>query len=131
MKEFLDLIWATVSGWPPIQPTSLIAFVVIVILLAALTRKAFRSPRSEEVHHHAAPAEPRIASDFPWVTTQIINMERNQQDIMRVLIDRDGSSRLEPIALQLAALSGKIDVIDKMLRRRSGRSKKLKGDPAA
>lgn len=95
-----------------------------MILLVALTRRAFRSPRHEEVHHVAA--EPRIATDFPWVTTQIINMERNQQDMMRVLINRDGSSRLDPILSQMAELTEKITVIDKMLRRRSGRSKKLK-----
>jgi hypothetical protein len=71
-------------------------------------------------------AEPRISSDFPWVTSQIINMERNQQDMMRVLINRDGSSRLEPMAAQLTVLAAQVAIIDKMLRRRSGRSKKLK-----
>jgi hypothetical protein len=104
---------------------NLIAFIVVAMLLTALARKAFRSPKSDEGQLHQVPAEPRIATDFPWVTTQIINMERNQQDMMRVLINRDGSSRLDPILMQLTELTDKVVVIDKMLRRRSGRSKKL------
>jgi len=94
-------------------------------LLVSLARKAFRSPKSED-GHPAPAAETRIASDFPWVTSQIINMERNQQDMMRVLLNRDGSSRLDPIMVQLTDLTERVTVIDKMLRRRSGRSKKLK-----
>ena len=55
----------------------------------------------------------------------MVQMESNQQDMMHVLIDRDGVSRLETIKGRLDTISQQMTDMNTMLRKRSGRSKKL------
>jgi hypothetical protein len=60
---------------------------------------------------------------MPWgVLTQLVIIDKNTQDILRHLVLPDGRSRLDQMSQQ-------ITLINKMLRQRSGRSKKLSGLP--
>jgi uncharacterized protein YerC len=55
---------------------------------------------------------------MPTVITQLVIVDRNTQDILHLIRNVDGTNKLE-VLLQ------RFEVIEKMLRRRNGRSKKL------
>jgi hypothetical protein len=94
----------------------------MVLLLPHIIKLFRSSPKAEttehgEHHEHSSPG-PIISAEMPWLLTQVINTERNTQEILHMLRAADGQSRLDILGRQVTA-------IEKMLRRRSGRSKKL------
>jgi hypothetical protein len=57
--------------------------------------------------------------------TQLVIIDRNTQDILQMLRTAEGQSRIDVLTHQVMGVDKRVMVIDKMLRRRSGRSKKL------
>ena len=127
MNELIDKVWENISKWPSIPPTSLMAFFIVIILLLPHIRKLWQSPKIEELAHepvHEVHQTSPVRID-PWIIQRMVQMESNQQDMMHVLIDRDGVSRLETIKGRLDLLSQQMADLNTLLRKRSGRSKKL------
>lgn len=119
-KAIFELVWETLGKIPPIPVPFLASILFVLVLLIPLARKALKHPDSvPDVEHHAPHA---ISSDFPTVITQLVILDRNTQDILHLLRNPDGSNKLDMILLQLTSLN-------KMLRRRNGRSSKLKSGP--
>jgi hypothetical protein len=52
-------------------------------------------------------------------------IDRNTQDILHELRTPDSVSRLDAMAAKIDAMAGQIETLNKLLRQRSGRSKKL------
>lgn len=116
MEELFKWAIDTISKWQPIPVPNLLAALILGLIVLGLWRKVHRSRDEGE----AAPL-PKIATDWPWVTSQIINNDRNIQELNRLLRMPDGTSRLDD-------LTRKVNDIHRMLRRRHGRSKKLISD---
>ena len=63
---------------------------------------------------------------LPWgVTTQLVMIDRNTQDILHELRTPDGRSRLDLMDERAEAMARQIETLNRLLRQRSGRSKKL------
>lgn len=104
MDEVIKWALDIIGKLPPVPLPTLIAFLIVALLVSPLIRKALRgSPERvvPEVVQH-------VSVDPGWLYTTLINLD-----------------------LKIQGLDQKITLIDRMLRRRSGRSKKLKSpDPA-
>lgn len=99
----------------------------MIILLLPHIRKLWQSPKTEELAHEQAHEINQTSPTRidPWIIQRMVQMESNQQDMMHVLIDRDGVSRMETIKGRLDVISQQMADLNTLLRKRSGRSKKL------
>jgi hypothetical protein len=60
---------------------------------------------------------------MPWLLTNVINTDRNTQEILHILRAADGTSRLD-------VLTRKVEAIERTLRRRSKKSSPQPDDDA-
>lgn len=112
-------VWAwviqTVSLWPPVPVPFVLAGAMIILVMVPLARKALKSSAAAD----QSPTLEQVDLRLPWgLTTQLVMIDRNTQDILHELRTRDGRSRLEMI-------EDRIEHLNKLLHQRSGRSKKL------
>lgn len=111
MSDSKPLEWAVkiIGDAPPMQ--NVVAFLIIVLLAAPLIRAGWREFRTREGADRPPAAAPHeLIQQTPWLI----------ETLTRIQLEG------EQLARELQKLSSQVAVIDKMLRRRSGRSKKLK-----
>lgn len=121
-------VWAwviqTVGLWPPIPVPFALAALMIVLVIIPLARKALKSSGAAE----HSPTLEQVDLRLPWgVTTQLVMIDRNTQDILHELRTSEGRSRLDLMEANVQTMSERVDDLNKLLRQRSGRSKKLTG----
>jgi hypothetical protein len=133
VTELINKVWDTLGMLPPIPWPALVSFTVILVLLLPHLMKLFRTEKPEPLQaqaHHEQHGAPSISAEMPWMLTNLINTDRNVQDALHMLRSPAGHSHIEVLCQKIDALTLKVEAIDKMLRRRSGRSKKLSPVPA-
>lgn len=115
--ERLDRIinWAfdTIAKSPPIPLPSLLAVIIVLLLVFPLVRKALRSPAPDPVDHDATNS---VTLNAGGIYTILVDVQIEVAKLRKEIGNLTGKTLV---------LTDKVNVIDKMLRRRSGRSKKL------
>lgn len=96
----------TLGKLPPVPVPFLAAFIIYLLVIVPLIRRAIR----KEPMSHAIDSNPQVLMNAGGVYTILTNIQLALSDL---------SHKHDDVARRLT-------VIDKMLRRRSGRSKKLK-----
>ena len=106
-NKLLDWAVSVIAEAPPLQ--NVVAFIIVLLLAAPLVRAGLREFKSKTIEPHQ-PKEsiPVITVDPGWLYTTLINTDL----------------KIERLTKDLAAVSGQLAAIDKILRRRAARAKK-------
>lgn len=105
--------WAfdVITKSPPIPLPSLLAVIIVLLLVAPLVRKALRSDPPED-----RDTSPTVSLNAGGIYTILVDVQIEVAKLRKEIGNLTGKTLV---------LTDKVNVIDRMLRRRSGRSKKL------